>query len=161
VLVIGLGNIFRGDDGVGQRLVEEVQRKYAWLSDHVQCVDGGTRGVALLDLLAGREVVIVLDSIPCGKDPGEVAVLDGTRMTDYHVARGAKSHEGNAAELLCAAELTGALPERVFLVTVEPAPFQDAPGLSESVLRAIPEALAEVSELVDNVLVEVLQTATA
>jgi hydrogenase maturation protease len=159
--VIGLGNIFRGDDGIGQRLVEEVHRKYAWLSDHVQCVDGGTRGVALLELLAGREVVIVMDSIACGKDPGEVSVLDGTRMTDYHVARGGKSHEGNAAELLCAAELTGALPERIFLVTVEPTPKHDAPGLSERVLQSIPEALAEVSELVDNVLVGVLEAATA
>jgi hydrogenase maturation protease len=159
--VIGLGNIFRGDDGIGQRLVEEVERKYAWLSDHVQCVDGGTRGIALLKLFAGREVVIVLDSIACGKDPGDVSVLDGTRMTDFHVARGGKSHEGNAAELLCAAELTGALPERVFLVTVEPTPMHDAPGLSESVVRAIPDALAEVTDLVDNFLVEILQAATA
>ena len=69
VLVIGLGNPLRGDDGVGPRLVEELARRE--MPPGVQVLDGGAVGLGLLDLVEGRERVIVVDAAEMGRKPGE------------------------------------------------------------------------------------------
>lgn len=53
----------------------------------------------------------------------------------------ASAHNGNAGELLARALLLGDLPERIFLVGIEPSRRASGGTLSEPVLRAIPAAL--------------------
>ena len=51
ILVLGLGNPLRGDDGVGPRLVEELTRR--GLPRGVTALDGGSAGLDLLQMLEG------------------------------------------------------------------------------------------------------------
>jgi len=153
VLVLGLGNVLLGDDGVGPTLLREVQGLYAGVQA-VECVDGGTQGLALLGYLAGREALIILDAFVGGRNAGAVSVLEGTEVLGIGVTRSTTAHEGNAGELLAAAQLLNELPARVFLVGVEPERVRTELGLSEPVTSALPAALVRTCGVVERVLAE-------
>jgi hydrogenase maturation protease len=69
VLVIGLGNPLRGDDGVGPRLVEELNHR--GLPGEVTALDGGAGGLDLLQVLEGWQRVVVVDAADVGREPGQ------------------------------------------------------------------------------------------
>ena len=69
VLVLGLGNPLRGDDGIGSRVVEELIRR--GLPEGVTALDGGTGGLDLLQVLEGWERVVVVDAADVGREPGQ------------------------------------------------------------------------------------------
>jgi hydrogenase maturation protease len=153
VLVLGLGNILLGDDGVGPALVREIQGLYADVSQ-VECIDGGTQGLALLGYLTERKAIVILDALALGKTPGEVTALQGAEILGCRAPRSTTAHEGNAGELLAAAQLLGDLPERIFLVGVEPECVRTELGLSEKVVKALPEAFTRACEIVERVRLE-------
>jgi hydrogenase maturation protease len=154
ILVLGVGNVLLGDDGVGARLVREVGKLYADVKA-VECVDGGTQGLALLGYLAGREAFVILDAFSAGNPPGEVAVLEGAALLGCAPPRSTTAHEGNAAELLATAQLLGELPKRVYLVGIEPECVQTELGLSESVAKALPVAFTLACEIVERELAKI------
>lgn len=160
ILVLGVGNVLLGDDGVGPRLVREVQGLYADVSA-VECVDGGTQGLALLGYFAGREALVILDAFSDGRSPGEVSVLEGPTLLDFGAPRSTTAHEGNAGELLATAQLLGELPKRVFLVGIEPERVQTELGLSDSVAKAFPAAFTRACEIVERELAEMGKWAAA
>jgi hydrogenase maturation protease len=153
VLVLGLGNVLLGDDGVGPTLLREVQGLYSGVSD-VECVDGGTQGLALLGYLGGRQALIILDAFAGGGTPGDVSVLEGPEVTSYRARRSTTAHEGNAAELLAIAQLLNELPEQVVLIGVEPERVHTEHGLSQRVAGALPAALVKTCAVVERVLSE-------
>lgn len=160
VLVLGLGNILLGDDGVGPALVEEVGRLYKDVPG-VECVDGGTQGLALLDFFSRREAVVVLDAFASQQGAGTVSVLEGDEVMNVRGPRSTTAHEGNAGELLAAAALVDVLPERLFLVGIEPEILRIHLGLSDSVKEALPLALDRASAVIGQVMSELGLTATA
>ena len=60
ILILGIGNILLRDEGVGVRVVEALRGRA--LPDTVELVDGGTGGADLLEVVADRRVVIVVDA---------------------------------------------------------------------------------------------------
>ena len=65
-LVLGIGNLLLGDEGVGCRCVQELERRYT-LPPEVQCVDGGTAGFELLPLVEDTETLIIIDALTDGR----------------------------------------------------------------------------------------------
>ena len=70
ILVLGIGNILLRDEGVGVRVIERMLKMR--LPDNVELVDGGTAGADLLDVLAERKKVIVIDAVQADCEPGTV-----------------------------------------------------------------------------------------
>ena len=104
-------------------------------SDGVEFLDGGTQGITLLPWMAGRQALLILDAIALGEPPGTVHVFEGP---DIPQARpGLSAHEGNAGEMLAAAQLIGDLPEAVHLVGIEPDEIRTGTGLSPAVAGAV------------------------
>lgn len=160
ILVLGVGNILLGDDGVGPRLVRELSGLYTDVNA-VEFIDGGTQGLALLGYFSGRQSLIILDAFSGGRAPGEVSVLDRSELLEYRAAHATTAHEGNAGELLASANLLEDLPERVFLVGIEPERVQTGLALSEIVLRALPEAFTRASGIIERELGRVAAHAAA
>ncbi len=150
VLVMGLGNVLLGDDGVGPALLRELQALYRDVED-VECIDGGTQGLALLGHLAGRQALVLLDAFADGKGAGAVSVLEGEGCLGWRAFRSTSAHESNAGELLAVASLLGELPEHVFLIGIEPENVHTGFGLSERVAAALPAALVEACGIVERV----------
>jgi len=159
VLVLGLGNLLLGDDGVGLRLVERLAEEGA-SSGAVDFVDGGTQGLALLGCLADRQAVLVLDAVGLGSKPGAVHVLRGPtieqlreqirapRASNDHRGPGPRTaHEGNALELFATARVLGLSWNEVAVVGVEPDDIRTAIGLSPRVEQSFDKALARAREV--------------
>ncbi len=118
ILILGLGNILLGDEGVGVRAVEALAR-HPDLPTGVEVVDGGTAGMSLIDILASRERVIVIDAVRSGEPPGTVVRLDGDDVPAFFRTR-ISPHQLGLSEVLAALTLTNELPKRVTLIGVEP-----------------------------------------
>lgn len=71
-VVLGLGNILLGDEGVGVHVVEELRRSGGLPG--VELVDGGTAGFSLLPFFDGAGLVVVVDAAADGAPPGTVTL---------------------------------------------------------------------------------------
>ncbi len=144
LLVLGLGNVLCGDDGVGPAVVAELGRRYAPPSG-ARVVDGGTLGLALLPLLADAEQILLVDSVLTGDPPGTLVRLDGDDVTPAVRSR-LSVHQVGVADLLDGLRLCGHWPHRLGLVGVVPETFELQLGRSPAVERVIPALVEAVVE---------------
>ncbi len=159
IAVVGIGNSLLTDDGAGIHTLE----RFAEGNDDetIDCIDGGTVGLALLDRLAGLDGLVALDAMKLGKEPGTVTVLQNEDM-DAHLRRQKGSvHELGLSDLMDALRLRGELPHHRALVGIEPADMNWGTEPTEPVAAAVPEAAARASLLVRTWRREALQEARA
>jgi hydrogenase maturation protease len=159
LLVLGLGNLLLGDDGVGLRLLEELARDASARDARIELLDGGTQGLALLGRIEGRRALLILDAVALGAAPGTVHVLDGAQAMRAGGPPGesagtAPAHEGGASQLLAYSGLLGDLPKRILVVGVEPRRVTTGIGLSPDVERAVPAAAAQARAAIRELLQE-------
>ena len=69
-LILGVGNVLLCDEGIGVRVIEFLQKQT--LPDDIELVDGGTAGADLIDILADRETVIIVDAVRSDKPAGTI-----------------------------------------------------------------------------------------
>ena len=148
-LIIGLGNLLRGDDGVGVRVAQLLARQT--LPNDVEVVDGGTQGLGLVNLMEGRRRMILVDAADVGKTPGEFV-----RFTlDKAVLRGDEQHlsihTAGLREALLLAQALKMLPDEVVIFGVQPANLDWTNALSPEVDATLPDLISAVlSELAVN-----------
>src|ERR1044071_5778996 len=70
VLILGIGNVLMGDEGIGVHVVNTVER--AALPRGVDCLDGGTGSFLLLEPMQNAEKVILIDATIDGSPPGTI-----------------------------------------------------------------------------------------
>jgi hydrogenase maturation protease len=151
VLVAGIGNVFRTDDGFGS----EVARRLVGLPwpGGVRVVDYGIRGLHLAyDLLDGWDVLVLVDAVPDRGAVGSVAVL---AIGPDDVGPGAvlDAHGMDPATVLAALDrLGGRLPPQTVLVGCQVSETGDGMGLTPVVQQAVGEAVRAVRALVTGAL---------
>ena len=149
ILVAGMGNVQRGDDGFGvavARRLLEGERESAPAG--VTVLEAGIAGVRVVhELMEGYDGLILVDAATCGGVPGtvyEISPQVGERAPE-------SLHTVEPGQVLALARAAGCLPERVLLVGCEPAEY-DALGMEEeltaAVAAAVPRAVALVMEQV-------------
>lgn len=143
VLVVGVGNVLLGDDGVGVFLARELSLRP--LEPGVEVVDGGTLGLGLLALLEGRKGLVLLDAVRGDGEPGQLHWVRWPLPASWARRRGLSPHEGSAWELLATAELTGLLPPEVQVGLVTVAHVSPGVGLSKGLQESFPY-LVEAAE---------------
>lgn len=140
-LVLGLGNILLRDEGVGVRVVQAMERMA--LPPDVEAFDGGTAGLDLLDVLADRRKVVIIDAAD-----GEGAAGSIYRFVPADLAArcrpGVSLHEVGLLEALTAARQLGAAPQEVVIIGVKPAEVSWGLDLSPEVARLVPRLIALV-----------------
>jgi hydrogenase maturation protease len=147
-LVLGLGNILLGDEGVGVRVVERLQARYEFPPE-VQVLDGGTLGMDLLPYVGDADRLLVLDALELGAEPGTVARLEGDEVPAFMGIK-ISPHQMGLADLLAAARLCDLFPEELVLWGVQP-------GVIDVGLELSPATAPQVDVLVDRALAELNQ----
>jgi len=146
VVVLGLGNILLGDEGVGVRAVERLAARYT-LALEVTVMDGGTAGMDMLDLLAGRDHVVVVDAVHAEGPPGTVVRLAGDDVPAFFRTR-ISPHQLGLSELLAALELMGESPGGLTLIGVVPEDLDGGLELTATVAGTVDTLVAlTVAEL--------------
>ena len=80
-LVLGLGNVIMGDEGIGVHVVRALEKLR--LPENIECLDGGTGGFILLEPLQGADHIILIDATDDGNPPGTVARTTPRFSKDY------------------------------------------------------------------------------
>jgi len=145
ILILGIGNLLLGDEGVGVRVVEALEQRFI-LSPPVEILDGGTSGMALMEIMAGRDALIVADAVRTGATPGSVTVLRDAEVPALF-SRKISPHQLGLSDVLTALHLTDEFPRQLTLVGIEPASLAPGIGLSATVIAAIEPALAHILAL--------------
>jgi hydrogenase maturation protease len=131
VLVLGLGNVLLGDDGLGAAALARLEREWR-IAPGVRLADGGTLGLTLLDLLAEAEHVILVDAIRTDDAPGTLVRLDGENVIDA-VRDRLSPHQVGVADLLAVARLIDRYPATVTLLGLVPEAIELAVTRSSAV----------------------------
>ena len=143
VLVAGVGNVLRRDDGFGPAVAARLRD----LPAAVEVVETGIGGIALLqELMAGCDGLVLVDAVDQGAPPGTVFVIEPDVEDAEHVA---DVHLANPDRVLAMAKTLGCLPARVAIVGCQPADVDELEErLSPVVERAVAVATAKVEETV-------------
>lgn len=146
-LVLGLGNILLGDEGVGVRVVEALAERRSLLPEGTRLVDGGTLGLDLLPLIVDTRMLVLVDAVDVGREPGAVVVLEGQAL-DQALGAHLSPHQVGVSDLFAAARLLGGLPDPIVLIGIQPAEIAVGLALTDVVEAAVPAAVhAVVGEL--------------
>ena len=116
-LVLGLGNVLMGDEGIGVHIVRAVEQHTLPVS--VECLDGGTGGFILLGPLESADHIILIDATDDGNAPGTVSRTTPHFSKDYPPTLTA--HDIGIKDLLDAFYMQGGRRDVVlYTVTIDP-----------------------------------------
>jgi hydrogenase maturation protease len=143
ILVIGVGNPFRQDDGAGLA----VARKLKGLAEGTfSVVEQGGEGATLLESWRDAGVVLLLDAVQSGAAPGTIHRLDAKSQALPANMFRASSHAFGLADAVELGRALGQLPEKVTVYGIEGKNFQAGTGLSPEVESAVPDVVQKVLE---------------
>jgi hydrogenase maturation protease len=161
ILIAGVGNVLRGDDGFGV----EVAQALALLGnppEGVTIFEAGIAGVPLVqELMDGYDVLILADAVERGGAPGTVYVIE-PEIADLALldpaslhASLADAHYTDPSKVLILARALEVLPPKVFLVGCQPAGYDELGAeLSEPVKGAVQIAVRRIESLVESLILE-------
>jgi len=134
VLVLGIGNLLMGDEGVGVHAIGRLRRE-TW-PKHVVIEDGGTGGFHLLSFLQDYSAVVMIDATASDDPPGTVSVLRPRYASDF--PRSLTAHDIGLRDLVEAAAITGTLPDIVLITVAIPHLSMMRVTLSPEVEQSLP-----------------------
>ena len=68
IIVIGCGNPLRGDDGVGVKIIQKLEKMN--FPGHIKIINGGIRGIDMLMDIGEFEKLIIIDSVISDRNEG-------------------------------------------------------------------------------------------
>ena len=144
-LVLGLGNILLGDEGVGARVAQRLQALYDF-PDGTRVLEGGTLALDLLPDVEDTDRLLVIDAVDMGAAPGKIVRIEDDEVPVF-LSMKVSPHQMGLADILSAARLRGRTPEKLVLWGVQP-------GVIDATLDLSQPVAAQVDVLLDNVLAD-------
>ena len=112
ILILGIGNILFGDEGIGPHLANLIEEKYRFSSDEhsVDIIDGGTLAQRLIPIITDYDRVLIIDCVNVNDaNIGEVYSFTFDKVPD-HITWNGSAHEVEMLQTLQMIELMGDLP---------------------------------------------------
>jgi len=136
-LIIGCGNLLRGDDGAGPMLVRHMWE--AGLPEGVHCADGGTGGMDVAFQMRGVPEVILVDACRSGSAPGSLFRVPGAELEQLPPLAGINLHAFRWDHALAFAHwlLKDEYPENITVYLIEASETGFSDRLSEPVEAAV------------------------
>ncbi|MDZ7373426.1 MAG: hydrogenase maturation protease [candidate division KSB1 bacterium] len=137
VVVVGVGNELRGDDGAGVAVVRELQRK------GLRAVAAGETPELYTDVIKGLACpkVLFVDAVDLGKNPGDVALLRADELADNRW----DAHRPSLSLVMRYLEQEGA--GECLLLGIQPAQITFGQSMSAAVRTAVEQISALLWEL--------------
>jgi hydrogenase maturation protease len=138
VIVLGVGNELRGDDGAGPEVVRLVRERAVQAGITAREYPGDPLG--LLDAWRGYTAAVIVDAMRCDStQSGTIRRLDaGQGPLPAEGIGPASTHAVGFGEVLELARVLGRLPSTVIVYAVWGAQFAVGSGLSTEVRAALP-----------------------
>lgn len=145
-LILGLGNLIFGDDGVGLKVAREIRKTWPQ-APGIDIQEASLGGLALLDLIAGYDRVIIVDAIITKKNrPGYVYKLNLEDLGNVSDVYG--SHVLDLRTVVELGKILGhKIPGTIHIYAVE---IKDNTQFSEHLSPVIEEAIPLIAAQIIN-----------
>jgi hydrogenase maturation protease len=144
--VIGLGNVFLGDDGFGPLAIETFRCEYECDAD-VEIFDLGTPGLDLAPYLCDRELIVIVDAVQAGAPPRTLSVFREAEFISRRAKLRVTGHDPGLWESLAHLRLAGRAPAELVILGITPESCSFGDGISQGLLSIASEAAAAIAHL--------------
>lgn len=146
ILVAGVGNLLRCDDGLGPHVIKELAK--ISLPSDVDVMDLGTSAMDVLHYSAGHDKAIFIDAVKLGKavgtvyriTPREVEITD----EDFRGAIYMSMHEINLERVIALGRRLGSVPKEIVIIGCEP---EDTTSMKIELTEKVAAAVPKIIEL--------------
>lgn len=141
IRIIGVGNVFRGDDGAG---VLAARRLKTLVGDRAEVIEAELAGLEVLDFMAAASAVILIDAAKSGRPAGTIHRLDASAGPISADLFPHSTHVLNAADAIELGRTLEVLPPRVIVYGLEVGDTRAGNDLSPTVAWAVDQVVERV-----------------
>ena len=146
VLIIGIGNEYRCDDGVGLVIARTLRER---LPGSVSIKEESGEGAALIEAWQGYERVILIDAISSGSTRGTIFKIDVRKKKVPAKLFHSSSHAFGTAEAIELARVMKTLPRELRIYGIEGAAFTAGRTISDSVQVSAQKVVKQILKFIN------------
>ena len=143
ILIIGVGNAYRGDDAVGLRITQDIKKEALV---HITVIEESSDGVTLMESWKDANTVILIDAVYSGAKPGTIYRFDAHAQTIPSNFFKYSTHAFGVAEAIELARALKQLPKNLIVYGIEGKCFEAGIGISLEVEKAVEEVMMRVKQ---------------
>lgn len=147
VVVIGVGNPLRGDDGAGREVARRLGQRRR---PNVRVLETDGEASRLLSLMEGATFVYLIDACVSGAGAGSYRRIDLAEEPLPEAAYGFSSHGFGLAAALALGKTLGSLPAHCIVFAIEAESFDIGAPVSAPVSRAVDAVVAALRRELEN-----------
>ncbi len=147
ILIIGVGNAYRGDDAVGLRITQDIKKEALV---HVTVIEQSGDGTALMESWKNADTVIIVDAVYSGGNFGTIYRFDAHKQAIPSRFFHYSTHAFGVAEAIELARALKQLPKNLIVHGIEGKCFEAGIGLSLEVEKAVEEVIMRVKQDIHN-----------
>ena len=151
ILVLGIGNILFGDEGIGVHMINYLDEKYEFKGEHqVDLIDGGTLAQRLIPIIIEYDKVFVFDTVDVDEpNIGDVYFFNFLDVPECVHWQGS-AHEVEMLQTLEMIHMMGDLPDTKIIGVV---PYV----IGEDTTFTITEPVLKAAKLMEKILINELK----
>ena len=141
-MVIGIGNEYRSDDGVGLRVLRASKEMPLSGTALIECTN---ECIDLPEMWKTASSVIMIDAVSSGAQPGTIYRLDAFAQPIPTNLSFRSTHSFGIAEMIELARILDQLPARLIVYAIEGKDFSMGTALSPEVERSVQQVVAQLT----------------
>jgi hydrogenase maturation protease len=143
IIVIGIGNEFRGDDAAGLLVVRRLKKRQP---GGVEFLEQNGEATALMETMSLAGTVILVDAVQSGAEAGQIHRYDASEQAMPAQFLRCSTHNFSVHDAIEMARALGNLPTRLMVYGIEGSHFEPGAELSPAVHSAVMEAAQRINE---------------
>ena len=155
VRILGCGSLLMGNDGVGLKVIEALQKTELGSLENLEIADAGVCGLDLLNFFDGARKVIIVDAVLANSPAGSVHRLEGKDLIKFteEPLNLVSVHDLTITDVLRIGEQVQSLPEIVVIgIEIGTVVTEATLEISPEVLKGLNEAIRLIKEEVSSIL---------
>jgi len=140
-IVLGVGNLILGDDGVGIHVVNELKKTIQ--DSNITIDEAITGGMNLLDLILNYEKAIIIDAVK--SETEEAGTVKRIPIKDFNTMHSCNPHDVSLIEAIKMAKKLGEtkIPKEIIIIGImmKEIPCEFGEKLSKNIAAAVPRAV--------------------
>jgi hydrogenase maturation protease len=146
VSVIGLGNVFLGDDGFGPLVVEKFRCRFE-CETCVEILDLGTPGLDLAPYLYGKDLIVLVDAVHADGPPGTLSFYCENDFVSRNARLRVTGHDPGLWDSLAHLRLADQSPLELIIIGVVPESCSFGEGIAPALLDSSSLAADSIADL--------------
>ena len=143
--VIGIGNLYRGDDGIGPKLVRKLDEKP--FTSNILFFDVGLKEMDILHILKDLDSVLIIDAVNFDGDIGEFRFFGIDEVDSIREITG--SHGSNLFKIIELAKELDEAPDEIIMMGIKPGRMELGDEMSDEIVENIDLYLEKIGEKLD------------